>query len=212
MSTTASAAAFKAAGEYLGLQEWPGARHNPRVVEFFAKSGNPWVKDDETAWCAAFVGAVLAQIGLQGTGKLNARSYLNWGEPVRDPVPGDVVVFWRGSPSGWQGHVAFFVRDDGDNIIVRGGNQGNAVSDARYPKSRLLGYRRARSPRQSLLSSTTLQAAGVSGTAVVGGATSLLSALGPQERMVLIVASLVILAGLAWIARERVAKWARGDR
>lgn len=66
--------------------------------------------------------------------------------------------------------------------------------------------------RQSLLGSTTLQAAGVSGTAVVGGAASLMSTLGPQERMVLIVAGLVVVAGLAWIARERIKAWGRGQR
>lgn len=66
--------------------------------------------------------------------------------------------------------------------------------------------------RQSLLSSTTLQAAGVSGTAVVGGAASLMSALDPRGQTILIVAGLVALAGLAWVARERIKKWLRGVR
>jgi uncharacterized protein (TIGR02594 family) len=138
-----SAAALAAAGEYLGLTEWPGSKHNPEVVEFFEEVGHGWVKDDETPWCAAFVGSVLGEIGIPGTGKLNARSYLDWGGPVNLPTPGDVVVFWRGSPSGWQGHVAFFVRWDGaSHLIVRGGNQGNAVNDKRYPVNRVLGFRR----------------------------------------------------------------------
>jgi uncharacterized protein (TIGR02594 family) len=140
-----NSAILAAAGEYLGEKEWPGARHNPVIVGFFSASGAPNINDDETPWCAAFVGAVLAQIGLQGTGKLNARSYLDWGVEVhiRDVMPGDVVVFWRGQPNGWQGHVGFVVRIDGDRVIVRGGNQGNAVSDASYPLSQLLGFRRA---------------------------------------------------------------------
>ena len=136
---------FETAGEYLGLDEWPGAKHNPKIVGFFEDVGHGWVKDDETAWCAAFVGSVLAQVGLPHSGKLNARSYLDWGEAVdmRDARAGDVVVFWRGKPNGWQGHVAFLVRFEGDRVIVRGGNQGNKVSDASYPLSRLLGVRRA---------------------------------------------------------------------
>jgi uncharacterized protein (TIGR02594 family) len=201
-----------AAGEHLGLKEWPGSKHNPQVVKMFEDSGHAWVKDDETPWCAAFVGSVLASVGIQGTGQLNARSYLNWGEPVRDPRPGDVVIFWRGTKGGWQGHVGFFVRWHGEDIVVRGGNQGNAVSDAVYSGSRLLGFRRAKSQRSSLISSTTLQAAGVSGTAVVGGASTILSALGPEERMILVAAAVVALAGLAWIARERIKKWAAGVR
>ncbi|MBM2293857.1 TIGR02594 family protein [Sulfitobacter pseudonitzschiae] len=136
---------FETAGQYLGLEEWPGAKHNPQIVGFFEDVGHGWVKDDETAWCAAFVGSVLAQVGLPNSGKLNARSYLDWGREVApaDARAGDVVVFWRGSPSGWQGHVAFLVRFESDRVIVRGGNQGNKVSDASYPLSRMLGLRRA---------------------------------------------------------------------
>jgi len=145
-----NSAILAAAGEYLGEKEWPGARHNPVITGFFEGSGNASVQDDETPWCAAFVGSVLAQIGLQGTGKLNARSYMDWGVPVamKEVMPGDVVVFWRGSPSGWQGHVGFVVRLEGDKVVVRGGNQtlagsGGAVTDALYPLTQLLGFRRA---------------------------------------------------------------------
>jgi len=63
---------------------------------------------------------------------------------LRDVMPGDVAVFWRGTPTGWQGHVGFVVRLDGDRVIVRGGNQrDDKVSDAPYPLARLLGFRRA---------------------------------------------------------------------
>ena len=134
-----------AAGRHLGLSEWPGAKHNPEVVAFFEASGHGNVRDDETPWCAAFVGAVLAEVGITGTGKLNARSYLDWGQEVslRAAKPGDVVILWRGSPDGWQGHVAFLVGFEGDRVILRGGNQGNKVSDQSYPVSRILGIRRA---------------------------------------------------------------------
>ncbi len=128
----------------LGMEEWPGAAHNPAVLALFKEVGQGWVKDDETPWCAAWVGAKLASIGLPHTGQLNARSYMTWGVPVDldVAVPGDVVVLWRGSKNSWQGHVGFFVRRDGDRVIVRGGNQGNKVSDAPYPVDRLLGVRR----------------------------------------------------------------------
>ena len=135
-------AILEAAGDYLGLQEWPGAKHNPEIVAMFGDAGHDWVTDDETPWCAAFVASVLARLGIAGTGKLNARSYLDWGHQVSDAKPGDVVVLWRGDPAGWTGHVGFVVRLDGGKVWLRGGNQGNAVSDAAYPMSRVLGFRR----------------------------------------------------------------------
>lgn len=137
---------LEAAGQYIGEAEWPGAKSNPVISGFFAASGNSEVTSDEVPWCAAFVGAVLAQIGLQGTGKLNARSYADWGAaiPLKDAMPGDIVVFWRESPRSWKGHVAFLVRFDGaDRVVVRGGNQRNRVADETYSVGQILCVRRA---------------------------------------------------------------------
>lgn len=138
------AKAYAKAKAHLGTQEIKGKSHNPEIVGWFGQVGHSWVTDDETAWCAAFAGAMLQLGGLPSTRKLNARSYMEWGAPVRleDAQPGDIVVFTRGDPNGWQGHVGFFVRRDGAHIIVLGGNQSNAVTTAPYPVSRLLGVRR----------------------------------------------------------------------
>jgi uncharacterized protein (TIGR02594 family) len=140
---TYNRAILDAAGQYLGLAEWPGAKNNPEIVKMFADVGHE--QGDSTAWCAAYVGSVLASLGLPHTGKLNARSYATYGTEVsvQNALPGDIVVFWRGSPDSWQGHVAFLVRFEGQSVIVRGGNQGNAVSDAAYPTSRIVAIRRA---------------------------------------------------------------------
>lgn len=144
--TQFNGAILEAAGAYLGLTEWPGAKHNPRILAMFADVGHGQVRDDETPWCAAFVGAVLASLGLPHTGKLNARSYATYGQLVRtqDARPGDIVVLWRGSPSSWQGHVGFFVRFDNGKVVLRGGNQRNgAVSDDPYDMDRIVAVRRA---------------------------------------------------------------------
>lgn len=125
-----------------GVKEIKGERHNSVILEYFDHVGHGWVKDDETPWCAAFVGACLERSGIKSTGSLAARSYLNWGKEVTTPKYGDIVVFWRGKKNGWQGHVGFFVKEDRGYIYVLGGNQRNAVNVSRYPKSRLLGYRR----------------------------------------------------------------------
>jgi uncharacterized protein (TIGR02594 family) len=206
---------YDAAAEHLGLEEWPGARHNPTVVGFAATVGHGWVQDDETPWCASFVGAVLAQVGLPHTGKLNARSYLDWGTPVdlSDAQRGDVVIFSRGDPNGWQGHVGFYAgRDESGRILVLGGNQGNKVSIAPYPPSRLLGVRRAVQPRTNIAQSTTVQASAAQiGTAGVGAVTAV-AALDGQAQIVALVAFGVIALAALWVLRERVKKWSRGDR
>lgn len=128
----------------MGLAEIQGEVDEPRIVQMFADAGHSWVQDDETAWCAAAMCSWLKRAGLPHTGKLNARSYLDYGTPVSldDAKTGDIVVFWRGSKDSWQGHVGFFVRRAGASIIVRGGNQSNMVKDSRYPVDRLLGVRR----------------------------------------------------------------------
>lgn len=131
----------------IGTREIVGKKHNPKIVQYFRDVHNSWVVDDETPWCAAAVGSWLERSGETSTRKLTARSYLNWGIKVANPIPGDVVVFSRGN-SSWQGHVGFFVKRDSRGIHVLGGNQGNAVSIAVYSPSRLLGYRRP-APRSS---------------------------------------------------------------
>lgn len=96
-----------------------------------------------TPWCAAFVNAVLATQGIEGTGKLNARSFMSFGMATDNPQPGDIVVFSRGNDPS-KGHVGFFQGFDANgNIIVTGGNQSNSVKTSTYNKADLLGFRTA---------------------------------------------------------------------
>jgi uncharacterized protein (TIGR02594 family) len=141
-------AILAAAGEYLGLEEWPGARHNPAILKMWADIGitGSYFEKDETPWCAAFANAILAQLGLPHTGSGMAKSFDTYGTEVqlKDILPGDLIRFWRGSPSSDAGHIAIFVRfGSGNTVVVRGGNQGNKVSDAEYPISRIVSIRRA---------------------------------------------------------------------
>ncbi|KQV28221.1 hypothetical protein ASC97_07735 [Rhizobium sp. Root1203] len=77
-----------------------------------------------------FVGGVLAQSGLPIVqGAAAARSWLKLPTKLASPVVGCIVIFWRGTPQGWSGHVAFVVgRDANGNLMVLGGNQGDMVS------------------------------------------------------------------------------------
>lgn len=104
-----------------------------------------------TAWCAAFVNATLQQAGQEGTGSNMARSFMDWGTAVDQPQVGDLAVFSRGDPNGPFGHVGFFQGyDENGNILVLGGNQGDAVSVAPYSPDRLLGFRRGEQAPQQL--------------------------------------------------------------
>lgn len=131
--------ALDLAAKQMGMNE----RAQREALQEYMANGGHNLDPSVTAWCAAYVGATLNQVGLQGTGKLNARSYLDWGEAVDEPKPGDIAVFSRGDPNGWQGHVGFFKGyDENGNILVLGGNQGDSVSVAPYSADRLLGFRR----------------------------------------------------------------------
>lgn len=131
---------LKEAWREFGQTERRGARENPRIVAMFRDAGHAKVKRDEVAWCAAFLGACLERAGLRATRSLIARSYLNWGEPIETPRMGAVAVFSRGRDPAL-GHVGFWLGETDKDVVLLGGNQGDAVSVARYPKSRLLALR-----------------------------------------------------------------------
>lgn len=123
-------------------RERRGASHTARILEYHASCAGH-IRDDETAWCSAFANWVMQQIGLEGTGRSNARSWLSWGTavPTSSYHYGAITVLWRVSPRSWKGHVAFLAGVEGDNVILLGGNQGDAVSLKSYPKSRVLSFR-----------------------------------------------------------------------
>lgn len=121
-----------------GVSEVPGPASSPRISIYLVGCGA--MPSDETPWCAAFVNHCLQSAGLNGTEKPNARSYLSWGQPT-EPKLGAIAVLWRGTPDGWQGHVGFFLDQGATSVYLLGGNQGDRVSVAAYPRDRILGYR-----------------------------------------------------------------------
>lgn len=218
------ARAYELAQKEIGTVEW-GDGDNPKVVAYFKDAGHPQIKDDETAWCAAFVGAMLYRSGVAGTNQLTARSYLKWGVEVdrKDAKPGDLVVLKRGN-SSWQGHVGFFVKDNGGTITILGGNQANAVNRRAYKvdDGQLLGIRRApevdtpkptaKKERTSPSQSTTVRASAVQIASGAGAGVAAVGALdGVAQVVALVFAGIVILAA-AYIMRERIKKWAEGVR
>lgn len=124
----------------LSVAATPGAGNTARVVRYFADVGHPGVVSDEVAWCAAFAGSCLERSGVPSTRSLMARSYLGWGAPLDEARTGAVAVLSRGADPAL-GHVGFLIGETPSHVILLGGNQGQAVTVASFPRSRLLGLR-----------------------------------------------------------------------
>ncbi|UAB85449.1 TIGR02594 family protein [Zunongwangia sp. SCSIO 43204] len=135
---------LKIAASQLGTKEISGSEDNPQIVKYAEESGIIGITNDEIAWCSTFVNWVAKKAGLQSSGSAAARSWTNIGIAVKDPKPGDIVVFWREDPLSWKGHVGFFTGFNKDASIVYclGGNQSNAVNITGYDAKKVLSYRR----------------------------------------------------------------------
>ena len=128
------------AAQELGVTQHPPGQSNPRITEYHDGT-NICGYDDKASWCSSFVNWCLLRSGWAGTGSALARSWLDWGRPLQDPVPGCVVVLWRDDPATWRGHVGFFLRADADQLVLLGGNQLGQVRAHGYPRAQLLGLR-----------------------------------------------------------------------
>lgn len=128
----------------LGQHEIPGGADNARILAMFRDAGAAGFAHDETAWCAAFVGACLKRGGVAGSGSLMARSYLGWGLSAAvggaSAPPGAIVVLKRGGDPTL-GHVGFLVGETAASVLLLGGNQSDGVSVAAFARGDVLAMR-----------------------------------------------------------------------
>lgn len=129
---------LREAYRHVGVREMPGPAHEPAILAWWKTIRRGGIRDDETPWCAAFVGACLESAGVVSTRFESARSYLQWGDVLSSPLLGSIVVLGRTGG----GHVGFVVglTAAGDPLVL-GGNQDDQVSVRRFASSRVLGYR-----------------------------------------------------------------------
>lgn len=127
----------------LGAREAAGAANNPIIVKLFAEAGHPEVHNDATAWCAAFVGAMLKRNNIASTGTLWALDYAKWGQKLSGPALGAVGYKERRDAHGKLigGHVFFVAGWDKTHVTALGGNQKDSVCLVRYSRSEIKGYR-----------------------------------------------------------------------
>lgn len=122
----------------LGISEIEGPQHAAEILQYWKDIKRGGIKDDETPWCAAFVGAMLERSGIRSTRFESAKSYLDWGDALQGPVYGCIAVLSR---SGG-GHVGFVVgQDAAGDLMILGGNQADAVNIKAFPCSRVISYR-----------------------------------------------------------------------
>ncbi len=133
-----------------GVEEFePGS--NPKIVEYHSCTSLK-AQDDAIPWCSSFVNWCCSRANIPGTNSAAARSWLNWGEEIKEPQMGDIVIIQR-DESKTSGHVGFYEGTHGSFekqlIKIFGGNQGNRVCSKWFQKADVLGYRRAKSRMMS---------------------------------------------------------------
>lgn len=135
---------LKIAASQLGVKEIKGVDDNPQIVAYARETGISGINNDEIPWCSTFVNWCAEKVGLPISGKPNARSWINVGKTTQNPIPGDIVVFWRENINSWKGHVGIFLgfNQDSSKVFCLGGNQKNAVTIAEYDLKKVLSFRK----------------------------------------------------------------------
>lgn len=127
----------------MGVLERPGPdADHPLIVEMLRRVRQP-NQHDETPWCSAAMNAAMDECGIGGTGSAAARSWEDWGQRLPKPRFGCVAVLWREKEQGPYGHVACWLGEvaGGAQMVLLGGNQGDRVGVALYPRHRVLSHR-----------------------------------------------------------------------
>lgn len=130
-----------------GTAEVAGTQSNPELLNIMRKHHHTATDDSTTAWCGIMMAEAFDRAGFHDLipkGYLSARAWLQLPNPTTldEAELGDIVIFWRGTPDGWQGHVSTYVNRVGANVFVAGGNQGDSVKIAAYATDRILGIRK----------------------------------------------------------------------
>jgi len=121
----------------IGVREYPGPTSNPRIIAYRQMAKINIQGDDSVVpWCAIFANAALEVNGIIGTRNPAARSFENNPNFVRLPGPalGAIVTYWRVSRSSGEGHVNFYRGEIPQRIYGGGGNQGDSVTIASFPR------------------------------------------------------------------------------
>lgn len=112
-----------------------GANNSGRFVDKYLNGIVPAPAN----WCAGFVSWCFSQhpdgipyeysVGARDIrGQFKRKGWLVEGET---PEPGDIVVWWRGKPEGWMGHIGFVHHCSNGIVYSLEGNKGNFPAPVR---------------------------------------------------------------------------------
>jgi uncharacterized protein (TIGR02594 family) len=121
----------------IGQRETLGPNDSPWIRTMLAKLGARWLLGQP--WCGGAVAKWMQDAGLSLPKHwYRARAWASWGQALDRPAHGCVVVFERKGG----GHVGLCVGEavNGD-LLILGGNQGDAVNIRAFPRGRVLAYR-----------------------------------------------------------------------
>jgi uncharacterized protein (TIGR02594 family) len=127
-----------------GTKEAPGSKDNPFIIEMAHEVTRrfpdlrgvvDWYNHDSIPWCGLGMAYCMAVNGIRPAAQpLSALSWASWGQPLKTPTPGAVLVYSRAGG----GHVTLYESEDATHYYCRGGNQADSVNITRIPKSRAL--------------------------------------------------------------------------
>lgn len=130
MSTLPELPWMVTARSLIGEREIKGPKHNSKIVAMWTSIRSTWFTDDETPWCAGFIGHCLEVNGIKSTRSAAAASYRNFGVKLDRPAYGCIAV--KGRTGG--NHVTFIVgRDRQGRLLGLGGNQNDMVKISTFP-------------------------------------------------------------------------------
>lgn len=136
------------AARMMGLHE---SLDNAAVAVFLASDGGTAGDPAQVPWCADFVQTCIALSLPEEPLPVNPYASLAWagfGIPV-EPCFGGILCLWRDSPDSWKGHVGFCVEVRADHVLLRGGNQSDAICE-KWIALRFLRPGGSRWPRTAL--------------------------------------------------------------
>lgn len=121
----------------IGQRETLGPNDSPWIRTMLAKLGATWLLGQP--WCGGAVAAWMQANAISLPRHwYRAKAWADWGQPLAAPAPGCVAVFDRQGG----GHVGLVVGEDpAGNLLILGGNQGDAVNVRAFPRARLLALR-----------------------------------------------------------------------
>ena len=133
--------------------------------EIGANNSGPWVEKylngitpTPANWCAGFVSWCFSQVpgGIPFNYHLGARNIRNqfqrkgwtYAPQTQSPEPGDIIVWWRGQPDSWKGHIGIVHHHSNGILYSIEGNKGGFPAPVRVFDyvlgriDRLLGFGR----------------------------------------------------------------------